>query len=809
VTTDVKPLITNNLEAPSSIPEALENSLFLAKLDDLVNWGRANSMWPMFFGLSCCFVEMATSITSRHDISRFGAEVMRGSPRQADLMVVAGTVFKKVAPALIRIYEQMLEPRWVISMGSCSNSGGMYDVYSVVQGVDTLLPVDAYIQGCPPRPESVIQALMLLQEKIKKTERPFREVLRRRDGTSGTIKPPRIVGVTTTDDPRGPGLEGTRPRGTTVRPDGGLPSAYTPTWTPPSPVTPRTTGLEGVEDGLRERLGELKRDTDQYGPSDTLTWRVKPEQLGPALEYLKHDATPRFRRLEYACGIDNRPRGGGFRALYHLAAIEPGKPQVRVAVDLGPEHPHLPTATSAFRAANWYEREMWDMFGIRFDGHPDLRRLYMPSCWQGHPLRKDHPYRGSEMPPFNQEDVLAFEQAIDAYPKYKQEEEGTLIMSMGPNHPATHGVIRLILKLDGENIEDLDIDCGYHHRGPEKIAERQTYHRFLPYTDRVDYLSGVQNNFPYVLSVERLLGAQVPERAQVIRVMMAELFRIISHQVWIGTFAQDAGALTPVFFTFEHREQILDFVSKVTGGRMHPSWFRFGGVAQDLPDDWRNDMEAWLKRFPKQLGEVEKLLTGNPIFVARCRDTGGISLEDAIEMGLTGPNLRACGLAWDLRKIAPYSGYEKFEFDVPTASAGDNYDRYLVHIAEMWQSYRIIEQCVRNMPDGDYVTPEYRYSIPEAGRMLHDIESLIHHFVNVSRGFVPPAGEAYVSIESSKGEYGYHVISDGSNLPYRVFIRTPSFPTIQALPMMVRGQKVSDLVITLGGVDFVLGDIDK
>jgi NADH-quinone oxidoreductase subunit B/C/D len=279
--------------------------------------------------------------------------------------------------------------------------------------------------------------------------------------------------------------------------------------------------------------------------------------------------------------------------------------------------------------------------------------------------------------------------------------------------------------------------------------------------------------------------------------------------VWIGTFAQDAGALTPVFFTFEHREQILDFVAKVTGGRMHPSWFRIGGVGHDLPEGWRDDMESWLKRFPKQLGEVEKLLTGNPIFVGRCRGTGGISLDDAIDMGLTGPNLRAAGLKWDLRKVAPYSGYQKFEFDVPTASTGDNYDRYLVHIAEMWQSYRIIEQCVRNMPDGDYVTPQYRYSIPEPGRMLHDIESLIHHFVNVTRGFVPPAGEAYVSIESSKGEYGYHVVSDGTSMPYRLFIRTPSFPTIQALPMMTRGQKVSDLVITLGGVDFVLGDIDK
>jgi NADH-quinone oxidoreductase subunit B/C/D len=433
----------------------------------------------------------------------------------------------------------------------------------------------------------------------------------------------------------------------------------------------------------------------------------------------------------------------------------------------------------------------------------------MPSCWKGHPLRKDHVYRGSEMPHFTHQDAMEFEAAIDAYPRYKQEEEGTLIMSMGPNHPATHGVIRLILKLDGETIEDVDIDCGYHHRSPEKIAERQTYHKFIPYTDRIDYLSGVQNNFPYVMAVEKMLGCEVPERGQVIRVMMAELYRIISHQVWLGTFAQDAGALTPVFFTFEHREQILDFIAKVTGGRMHPSWFRIGGVGADMPEGWRDDMESWVKRFPSQLAEVEKLLTGNPVFVGRARDTGAIGADEAIDLGFSGPNLRAAGLAWDLRKAAPYSGYQNYDFEVPTGSTGDNYDRYLVHIAEMWQSHKIIAQCVKNMPDGDYVNPHYRYSIPEQGRMLHDIESLIHHFVNVSRGFVPPPGEAYVSTESSKGEFGFYVISNGSNLPYRVAIRTPSYPHMQALARLVRGQKVSDLVVTLGGIDFVLGDVDK
>lgn len=788
-------------ERPDEVPEALQHSLFLARLDDLVNWGRANSLWPMFFGLSCCFVEMATSITSRHDISRFGAEVMRGSPRQSDVMVVAGTVFKKMAAPILRLYEQMLDPRWVISMGSCSNSGGMYDVYSVVQGVDTLLPVDVYIQGCPPRPESVMEALILLQEKIRRSEHPALEAIKRRRDVTGSTRPPRVEGVTVSLDPRGPGLEGTRPRGTILRPGSPFPAAYFQPWTPPTPIAVNATGLDGVEDGLRAAVGDVTRDGT---PNDTLTLIVGPDQLEPALRHLQ----PRFRRLEFACGVDNRPRGGGFRALHHLAALEPGRPSLRLAVDMPAEDPHLPTATRVYPVADWYEREIMDMFGIQVDGHPDPRRLYMPSCWNGHPLRKDHPYRATEMAPFTAADALEWERASEDYSRIRLG-PGRMVLNMGPHHPATHGVIRFVLELDGENIVDLDTEVGYHHRGPEKIAERQTWHKFLPYTDRVDYLSGVYNNLPYCLAVERLLGIRVPERAQVIRVMMSELFRICSHLVWVGTYAQDAGALTPVFFTFEHREQILDFVAKVTGGRMHPSWFRIGGVTEDLPDGWREDMEAWLKRFPAQLHENERLLSGNPIFVGRTRGTGAIGADDAIALGFTGPNLRAAGVNWDLRKAMPYSGYERYDFEVPTGTYGDNYDRYIVHIEELRQSHRIIEQCVRDMPDGDYVSQDYRYVVPDKDRMLHDIETLIHHFINVTRGFVPPAGEAYVPVEQPKGEAGYYVISDGRDLPYRVFIRTPSFPHIQSLLKLVKGQKVSDLVVTLGGIDFVLGDIDK
>jgi NADH-quinone oxidoreductase subunit B/C/D len=759
----------------------------------------------MFFGLSCCFVETATSLTGRHDIARFGAEVMRGSPRQSDVMIIAGPPFKKMVPAILRLYEQMMEPRWVISMGSCSNSGGMFDVYSVLQGVDTILPVDAYVQGCPPRPESLLQALMLLQQKIKRTEHPSREMLRVPGRHSGTVREPRIEGLTTTADPRGPGLEGTRPRGTMLRPNYPMPAAYFPPWTPPSPAHPEERGLDGVEAGLAAKLGGVSRDET---PSNVLTWRLRPEQLVPAMEYLKKESPTRFRRFEYCAGIDNRPRGGGFRMLYHLSAVEPGKPQVHLAVDLGETTPRVPTVTGVYPAANWYEREAYDLLGVQIEGHPDLRRIFMPDCWDGHPLRKDHPYRGSEMPQMTPEDAMVWERSIIEHSRLKLE-DGAMVLQIGPHHPGTHGVIKISALLDGETVEDLDIDIGYHHRGQEKIAERQTYYRYLPYTDRIDYLGGVSNNLPYVLAVEALLGVEVPERAQVIRVMMVEMFRIISHLVWAGTFAQDAGAMTPVFLTFEMREQMLDFVAKVTGARMHPNWFRTGGTAQDLPAGWREDVEAWLKRFPAQFDDVDKLVSKNPIFLRRCRGTGAITVDDAIDLGFTGPNLRAAGLRWDLRKAKPYSGYERYDFEIPTGTTGDNLDRYNVHMAEMQQSRRIIEQCVRNMPDGPYVAQEFRYGIPEPQRMLHDIESLIHHFVNVSRGFVPPAGEAYVATEAPKGEYGFYVVSNGSNLPYRIYIRTPSFPHMQSLLHLSKGELLSDLILTIGGIDFVLGDVDK
>ncbi|HUP92240.1 MAG TPA: NADH-quinone oxidoreductase subunit C/D [Solimonas sp.] len=584
--------------------------------------------------------------------------------------------------------------------------------------------------------------------------------------------------------------------------------------------------LPAIVRDLHDRFGEATFSWQATRDGMPTLW-LPPQNLHEVLLYLKNGVAKPYKMLYDLTAIDERVRkhrqgqpASDFTVVYHLLSLDRSTPsssgEIRLKVALLGDKPSLPSITRLFANANWYEREVWDMFGIVFDGHPNLRRILLPPRWEGHPLRKEYNARATEFDPFMLDQMRQDldQEALRFKPEDWGMQRGTaeqdfMFLNLGPNHPSAHGAFRIVLQLDGEEIVDCVPDIGYHHRGAEKMGERQSWHTYIPYTDRIDYLGGVMNNLPYVLAVEQLAGIKVPPRAEVIRVMMAEFFRITSHLLYYGTYCQDVGAMSPVFFMFVDRQKAYDVIEAITGFRMHPAWYRIGGVAHDLPAGWEKLVRDFVEWLPKRLDEYQKAALENSILRLRSEGVGAYDSAAAIEWGVTGAGLRATGVNFDWRKARPYSGYENFDFEIPTAPNGDVYDRALVRVEEMRQSVRIIKQCLDNMPAGPFKADHPLTTPPPKERTLHDIETLITHFLAVSWGPVIPAGEASVTIEATKGLNSYYLVSDGSTMSYRTRIRTPSFPHLQQIPAAINGSMIPDLIAYIASIDFVMADVDR
>ncbi|MAI62978.1 MAG: NADH-quinone oxidoreductase subunit D [Micavibrio sp. TMED27] len=382
-------------------------------------------------------------------------------------------------------------------------------------------------------------------------------------------------------------------------------------------------------------------------------------------------------------------------------------------------------------------------------------------------------------------------------------------MNFGPQHPAAHGVLRLVLEMEGEIVERADPHIGLLHRGTEKLIEYKTYTQALPYFDRLDYVAPMNQEHAFALATEKLLGLEVPKRGQYIRVLFCELGRILNHILNITTFALDVGALTPALWGFEEREKGMEFYERVCGARLHANYFRPGGVSQDMPAGLMDDMLEWCEELPKFLNDMESLLTENRIFKQRTVDIGSVTEAQALDWGFTGPMLRGSGVAWDLRKAQPYDSYDEFDFDIPIGKTGDCYARYLVRMAEIYESIKIMKQAIENMPDGDVRTNDYKVTPPPRAEMKSSMEAMIHHFKLYTEGFHVPAGETYTAVEAPKGEFGVYLVSDGSNKPYRCRIRAPGFVHLQALDFMSKDHQLADTVSIIGSLDIVFGEIDR
>lgn len=555
---------------------------------------------------------------------------------------------------------------------------------------------------------------------------------------------------------------------------------------------------------------------------------VQPGQLKALATFLRDDSQLQYETLIDVTGLDRSelPLDGEarFQTIYqfrsytrnqHLTVVTdcPGGAE---GIGAGPQ---VDSLTSVYRGAEWPEREVYDLMGIRFDGHPDPRRILMPKNWPHHPLQKQAPLGGEEVPfTFTWDDpefdslgtqILAAESTAPDLPPGMSRQN--MVINMGPHHPSTHGVLRLVVELDGERVVSIDPDLGFLHSGFEKTGENKRYKDFVYYTDRMDYLSSMSNNLGYCLAVEHMLGLAIPERAQVIRVIMAEMQRIASHLFWLATHVLDVSGtgMSLLMYATRERERILDLFEMACGARLTVSYIRIGGVWQDLPDAFVTELKDFLRLIPQKIREYEAMVTEAPLWQERLKGVGYISKEDALAMGLTGPMLRGSGVDWDLRRDRPYSGYEGYEFEVPTRDSGDSYARFTLRLEEMRQSVRILEQAVDNLPSGQYKSNNRKVALPPRAELDVSMEALIHHFKLMTEGFHVEPGFFYHGIESSKGELGFYIYSDGSAKPYRLHVHGPSFNNLYAIDHMSRGEMLSDIVTNIGSIDIVLGEVDR
>ncbi len=572
-------------------------------------------------------------------------------------------------------------------------------------------------------------------------------------------------------------------------------------------------------DRVRGHLGpDLLADCSSHGD---LVYAVRRSGSRRVLQALRDDPELRFDMLVDLAGADRlhlQQRFERFEVVYELYSLWNGW-RLRLKVPVPEADPHLDSVHDLWKAADWAEREAFDMFGLHFEGHPNLKRILWHHEFVGHPLRKDYDRSRGQWCATTEtlEDELALRHQSEqrraraeglAEPSETQISERMLV-NIGPSHPLSHGTLRVLVELEGETIKHAIPEIGYLHRGFEKSAEKGVWNNVIPYADRLNYVSALSNNVAYVKAVEKLAGIEVPDRCKFIRVIINELSRIMDHCVCNAANIVDVGALTNFWYLFTVRENIYKVVEKLTGARLTNSYARVGGLARDLYPGFADEVRAVLKESMPFVRDVLKLVRNNRIFQERTVGISGISAAEAVSYGWTGPCLRACGLPLDARKRDRYYFYDQFDFDVPVGENGDAYDRIMVRFEEIFQSQRIVEQALDKLPEGPVNTAQNRFVLPPKQEVYRDIEPLMNHFMLVMFGTPVPPGETYDSFEVPNGELGFYIISDGSGRPYRVRVRPPCFYLYQAYPQIIEGSMVADMAAALGGLNVVAGELDR